>query len=344
MNKITIKEIAEKAKVSIGTVDRVLHNRGKVNGETERQIRKICAEYGYESNIIGKAMSMQKKERVIAVVINSSKRNVFSSIVHEGLEKRAKEIADFNVRFEYYDYFENSVSEISDILDAVYEKEISGLIIKPLDSPIIKYKLGKFIDIKKIPVVTCTSEIAGVNSICYVGQNHEKLGRLMANTLCKISHDDVMKVIVVVGPLSSAARRAKLEGFLNYLEESGRKYEVCNICEVPYDDDEAYEMALNLLERYPEANAIYMHSPQLPPCVKAICDYGKFNGVRFTFGHSSYVGEYIRSGLIDFAIYEDPYDQGYVAADVMFNYLLNGIVPENREYVLDGVIAFEENC
>ncbi len=344
MNKITIREIAEKADVSIGTVDRVLHNRGKVSEKTKKLIEQICSEYDYESNIIGKAMSMQKKERVVAVVINSSNRNIFSSIIHEGVEKRAKEVSDFNIRFEYYDIYEQSVSEMSEILDVIYEKDISGLIIKPLDSPIIKYKLGRFIDEKKIPVVTCTSEIGGVNNMCYVGQDHEKLGRLMANTLCKVSHDDEMRIIIIVGPLSSAARRTKLEGFMRYLEESGRKYKLCNICEVSFNDDEIYEMALGLLKRYPDANAIYVHSPQLPPCIKAIVDYGKFNGLRFTFGHSSYVKEYISQGLLDFAIYEDPFNQGYIAADTMFNYLLNGKCPDQKQYILDGVIAFEENC
>lgn len=344
MNKITIREIAEKANVSIGTVDRVLHNRGKVKESTKKLIEQICSEYGYESNIIGKAMSMQKKESVVAVVINSSNRNVFSAIIHEGVEKRAKEVSDFNVRFEYYDIYENSVSEMSDILDVVYEKDISGLIIKPLDSPIIKYKLGKFVDVKKIPVVTCTSEIDCVNNICYVGQNHEKLGRLMANALCKISHDEIMKIIIVVGPLSSAARRNKLEGFMRYLEESGRKYEICNICEVSYNDDETYEITTGLLERYPDANAIYVHSPQLDPCIRAIADFGKFKGLRFSFGHSSYVKDYITKGLIDFAIYEDPFNQGYIAADVMFNYLLYGDAPEKKKHILDGIIAIEENC
>ena len=34
----TVKEIEEKCGVSIGTVDRVLHNRGRVNAETRRRV------------------------------------------------------------------------------------------------------------------------------------------------------------------------------------------------------------------------------------------------------------------------------------------------------------------
>ena len=37
----TIKEIAQKAGVSIGTVDRVIHNRGRVSEETKILMKKV---------------------------------------------------------------------------------------------------------------------------------------------------------------------------------------------------------------------------------------------------------------------------------------------------------------
>ena len=39
MRKVRIKDIAEIANVSIGTVDRVIHNRGEVSEETTLRIR-----------------------------------------------------------------------------------------------------------------------------------------------------------------------------------------------------------------------------------------------------------------------------------------------------------------
>ena len=45
---VTIKEIADRAGVSRGTVDRVLNNRGKVNPEKEERVRRIAQELGYK--------------------------------------------------------------------------------------------------------------------------------------------------------------------------------------------------------------------------------------------------------------------------------------------------------
>lgn len=54
---ITIKDIALKAKVSAGTVDSVLHKRGKVAPKVEEKILRIIKEMEYEPNIIARALS-----------------------------------------------------------------------------------------------------------------------------------------------------------------------------------------------------------------------------------------------------------------------------------------------
>ncbi len=343
VKKITIKEIAQQAGVSIGTVDRVLHNRGGVSAKIDALVRKICKENNYESNVVGKAMAMQRKTRVVAVVINSRERNNFSQTIYEGIEKKAAEVKDYNIFFKFFDIHESTVAEMSNILDKIYSMDVSGLIIKPLDSPIIKYKLSRFTEIKKIPIITCTFNTEGIGSICYVGQDHFHLGRLFACTLTKILHDD-MKIIVVVGTLAGSARREKLEGFLSYLKESKRKYEIPIMKEVPIDDTITYEVVMEQLQKHTDANVMYLHPPQLQPCLKALRDYGKFNGITCTFGHSSNLREYIKSGEIDFAIYEDPFNHGYYSGEIMFNYLLDGIVPKEKSRILEGRIIFDENC
>ena len=64
----TIKEIAELAGVSRGTVDRVLNNRGSVNRETAEKIRAIIKQLGYKPNpekeISDRRHSVQQKKPV----------------------------------------------------------------------------------------------------------------------------------------------------------------------------------------------------------------------------------------------------------------------------------------
>ncbi len=53
---VTAQQIAELAGVSRGTVDRALHNRGRVNPEVTAKIHKIALELGYKPNLIGQAL------------------------------------------------------------------------------------------------------------------------------------------------------------------------------------------------------------------------------------------------------------------------------------------------
>ena len=55
--KIKIKDIAEKAGVSSGTVDRVLHKRGNVSEAAQKKVEEVLKHINYTPNVyeIGRA-------------------------------------------------------------------------------------------------------------------------------------------------------------------------------------------------------------------------------------------------------------------------------------------------
>ena len=54
---IRIKDIALRAGVSIGTVDRVLHKRGEVSEETQQKIQQIIDELDYRPNLLASSLA-----------------------------------------------------------------------------------------------------------------------------------------------------------------------------------------------------------------------------------------------------------------------------------------------
>ena len=66
---VTIKDIAQRAGVSRGTVDRVLHDRGKVSPQKAEKIRRIADEMGYQPNIAGRGLAARKKHHETAKFI-----------------------------------------------------------------------------------------------------------------------------------------------------------------------------------------------------------------------------------------------------------------------------------
>ena len=65
----TIKEIAELAGVSRGTVDRVLNKRGGVNPTTEEKVLEIAKALNYKPNLAGTILAAQKKRLMLGVVL-----------------------------------------------------------------------------------------------------------------------------------------------------------------------------------------------------------------------------------------------------------------------------------
>ena len=59
----TIKDIAQKAGVSIGTVDRVLHNRGMVNEQTKQRILAVIKELDYHPNQAAQGLAGMSKDK-----------------------------------------------------------------------------------------------------------------------------------------------------------------------------------------------------------------------------------------------------------------------------------------
>ena len=343
MAGITIKKIAELAGVSIGTVDRVLHDRGEVKPETKRRIQEICDEYGYRSNVIGKAMVMQRNENIVAVIINRGSLNTFNRLVHDGLQEIAREIKDYNIVFEYFDVQDNAEAEIIQILDGLAERKLSGIIIRMVNNQEVIDRLNWFHREKKVPIVTCTTDAAGIQKLCFVGQNHYKQGRLLANTLCKITKEEP-KILVLVGPLTSASRKLKLNGFLDYMTEQSRPYTILDIVEVENNEEAMRACLKEQLERYPLANALYLHPMDIRCGLEIMKEFGKNGKIIFTYGAGETLRQMILDGLLDFAIYEEPFQHGYLAGKTLFEYLMNGTIPKDNRLIFEGKIVFEENC
>ena len=66
--RATIKIIAERAGVSIGTVDRVLHNRPYVKAEVRARVLAVMEELDYRPNRVASALAMSGTPWRFAVV------------------------------------------------------------------------------------------------------------------------------------------------------------------------------------------------------------------------------------------------------------------------------------
>lgn len=92
MEKIyTIKDIAELAGVSKGTVDRVLHKRGKVSEDALKKVNEVLDKIDYQPNLM--ARSLKKKQIYsICVLIPDSANDPYWQPCIDGINEAKKSL------------------------------------------------------------------------------------------------------------------------------------------------------------------------------------------------------------------------------------------------------------
>ena len=89
MSSPTIKEVAARSGVGIGTVSRVINNSSQISEETKKRVNKAIKELNYVPNAAGKRLS-SKRSYVIAVLVPIIDHPFFSKLL-SCVEKEADE-------------------------------------------------------------------------------------------------------------------------------------------------------------------------------------------------------------------------------------------------------------
>ena len=66
-SNIRIVDIAKMAGVSVGTVDRVIHNRGRVSEENRKKVQTILEMVHYQPNLMARSLASKKQYHFVAI-------------------------------------------------------------------------------------------------------------------------------------------------------------------------------------------------------------------------------------------------------------------------------------
>src|SRR5664279_6289090 len=75
LKKSRIKDIARIAGVSIGTVDRVIHNRGEVAEKTRLKVERILKDTNYSPNVMAQVLKSKRRFHIVSLLPTPSENN-----------------------------------------------------------------------------------------------------------------------------------------------------------------------------------------------------------------------------------------------------------------------------
>ena len=170
---VTIKQISEISGVSRGTVDRVLHGRGRVSPEKEALVRRVAEQLGYKPNLAGKALAARKKSYTIGVLLTAEGVSFFDEVIR-GVRQAAGELADYGITV--------IVKTIKGYNSAVQLREmealrhqVNALILNPINEPEIVAEINALAE-DGLPVITLNTDVEESRRLCYIGPDYQKSG------------------------------------------------------------------------------------------------------------------------------------------------------------------------
>ena len=130
------------------------------------------------------------------------------------------------------------------------------------------------------------------------------------------------RIIILCGDEDILVNKVRKEGFLSQI--SGMKgMKVLDTVYIEDNEDDTYAKAVEAINRYPDANGIYITTGTPLAAARAIEESGRKISL-IVFDHSQEIFKYIRKGIIKAAIGQDPFGQGHDPIIYMYNCIVTG--------------------
>lgn len=335
----TIKEIAELAGVSRGTVDRVLNNRSGVSPATAALVRDIARQLDYKPNRAGIALALQRKNLKLGVLLFDAGNPYFNE-VWKGVSEKAEELAGYNCTV-----LTRKVGFSADAqLDAICELEeagIDGLVLSPFNDVKIAVRIDSLTE-KGIPVITTNTDILHSRRLAFVGSDFYRCGQTAAGLMRLITAGQT-KVGIITGSSQVLCHTGRIKGFCDSINSHYPRIQVIETIENSDDEFESYDKTLALLNRHPELNALYFTAGGVYGGCRAVKTTGRSDIRIIAYDKVPTTKELVEQDVISAIICQQPKIQGSRPLQLLFDYLMTGKKPEKEFYYTAVDIRIREN-
>ena len=308
---VTVKQIAELANVSRGTVDRVLNNRSGVSEATRQKVLKIAKELHYEPNFLAKALVSKKESLKIGVILTPD-YNPFIHDIISGINRAKKEFSAFGIEVIIKLMTSLDPSEEIRIINDLTENGVSGMAVFPLDHPNVYALLNSLIE-KGIAVITFNSPAPEVKSLCFIGQDHYKGGRTAAGLMCKILPKDA-RIGIIISSTKLSCHQQRLLGFQNKISETRPDIKIVGISENQDKKEDAFRITLEYCNKLPDLDGIYITGGGIAGVGSALDIIDDSENIH-VICHDLTEGSIhlLQTQVVDFVLGQEPVNQGYLS-------------------------------
>ncbi len=339
--KMTIKDIAKLANVSPGTVDRVIHKRGKVSDKAYAKVSVVLEEIQYKPNVFAQSLKKQKSLS-IAVLIPHKTEDGYWKTAHDGILKAVEDFEHLGIQVEVTEFNSKDERDFEKKAKLILEKLPNGLLVTPIFLNESLNILKEF-ELAKIPYMTFNTHIKELNPNCVIGQNLYHSGRLAANLIdhCRTNIINLIILHLDENPQNAPHMMEKEKGFRAYFDEVNPGIKIKSI-KIPYRKPENINKILNKeAGDLRNVSGAYVTTARVHLVAYPI--KSRFNNC-MVIGYDPTQNniDCIKSGTIDFLINQNPFMAAYEGISKLTDLLVFD-KPIEKEKLLPLDILTKEN-
>lgn len=318
---ITVRGIAKLANVSIGTVDRVLHNRGHVAKETRKIVEDVIREQNYRPNFFARSLKRGQHFNFTVLMPKMEQDNSFWRLIKFGMDKAIHELQEYNIDVTVLEFDRNSERSFQVQCQKIRLNMPDGLILVP----VLSVDINKFLSQipQKVPYIFVDSKIDNSSQISYIGHHPYESGRL-AGKLMKLLAGDKKGTFAVIRSYTQEYHMAKRAAGFHAFFNGNDSFSLVDYNIQGIEDKKSYEdIAKRCIDHNPDLIGIFITNVYANIVANYILN-SNLQKRPFLIGYDLVEEniKFLKDGVIDFLISHRPDMQGYNAIMQLYDYVV----------------------
>lgn len=338
---VGVKEIARRAGVSIGTVDRVLNNRTGVSASTKEKILSIIQELDYQPNVIARRLASKKVLRIASLIPSSSKETGYWEAPLNGIRQATEEIKAFGVVVDNYFFNQNDKKTFTKKAKEILQTAYDGILLAPMFEQEAQAFVAQCRE-KQIPYVFINSDLNDSNRISYIGPDLYKSGYLAAHlTKYLLTARSSVLLVNISRELDQHHHLlVKEDGFRSYFRHHQLDVSIVKT-DIREPDYDSIKEVLKTVFRRHQFDVVFVSNSR----VFTIAKYFEEQGIRdvklIGYDFLPQNIEYLQKNIIDFLICQKPQEQGYKGIISLYQHLVLQTGIEKEQFMPIDIITAE---
>ena len=251
-------DVAKRAGVSRGTVDRVIFGRGRVSPNTRDKVLKAISELNYTPNTNASKLASRREYRLACLIPQFNKGDYWEAM-YNGFIAAAKDYSSYSINLAIYNYDQMAVDSFLSESTKILESKPTGVIMNAVFREEVMrfaYKLEQ----EGIPYAFVDNKIDELDYTLYYGVDPYKSGALGAYLLTNRMDVKEIALVRLQRDLRHKAdpNRPRRHGFTDYIEDNYPDCRIHTIFIDPEDENGAFATLETFFQAHPDIHHIAM--------------------------------------------------------------------------------------